>query len=176
MSASDTGPLPAEGSDKPQPLPPAQPAKGEPQPIPQPVKSEPTPIPQPAKGEPQPIPQPVKKLAPAEAPLPLVDDTPLPVAEGGPSAGPSKIKTFGSGTKAAMATKELSRPMNLTGTGATRCRLFHSKITVSAVDHMVGQINEWLDGSDIEVKHVTEVVGVMEGKKAEPNLILTVWY
>ena len=117
-----------------------------------------------------------------EAPLPVegADDDlePLPVEGGDESAvqASSKIQAFGAVAAAGRAKQEFSRAMNLTGTGATRCRLFHSKITVAAVDHMVNLINEWLDGSDIEVKHVTDVVGTMEGKKPEPNLILTVWY
>ena len=47
---------------------------------------------------------------------------------------------------------------------------------VAAIEHMAEQINSWLDGDQIEVKHVNEVVGVMEGKKPEPNVIVTVWY
>ena len=202
MSASDDAPLPLEGSGQQPPQPP-QPPQGEPQPIPQPaapgpqpaphpLESEPTPIPRPIQGEPQPISpapqpilQPIRELEPIPQPikppddegsLSLVDDdAPLSIEDGPMASGKSsKIRAFGAA--AAMAKKELTRPMNLSGTGATRCRLFHSKITIGAVDHMVSQINEWLDASDIEVKHVTDVVGTMEGKKAEPNLILTIWY
>ncbi len=102
---------------------------------------------------------------------------PLPLAEEGDSdRSASKIQAFGRSALASKTQQQLNRSMNLTGTGATRCRVFHSKITVASIDHMAGQINEWLDESDIEVKHVAEVVGVMEGKKNEQNLILTVWY
>ena len=117
-----------------------------------------------------------------EAPLPVegADDDlePLPVEGGDESAdqASSKIQAFGAVAAAGRAKQDFSRAMNLTGTGATRCRVFHAKITVGAIDHMVDLINEWLDGSDIEVKHVTDVVGTMEGKKPEPNLIVTVWY
>ena len=41
---------------------------------------------------------------------------------------------------------------------------------------MEQQINEWIDGNQIEIKAVTQVVGVMEGKTPEPNVIITVWY
>ena len=116
-----------------------------------------------------------------EAPLPLEgqdeDLEPLPLEDEASSAGgESKIHAFGSVVAAGAVQRELSRTMNLPGTGATRCRVFNSKITVGAIDHMVDQINEWLDSSEVEVKHVTQVVGVVEGKKAESNVILTVWY
>ena len=116
-----------------------------------------------------------------EGPLPLEmedeDLEPLPLEdEPASSQGESKIHAFGSVAAAGPVQQELSRGMNIAGTGATRCRVFHSKITVGAIDHMVSLINEWLDGSEAEVKHVTQVVGVMEGKKSEPNVILTVWY
>ena len=54
--------------------------------------------------------------------------------------------------------------------------MFHCKISAPSMEHMEGQINEWLDGHDVEVKFVTQVVGVLEGKMSEPNLIVTLWY
>ena len=54
--------------------------------------------------------------------------------------------------------------------------MFHSKVTLAALEHMTNTVNAWLDGSDIEIKHVSEVIGIMEGKKAEPNLIVILWY
>jgi hypothetical protein len=72
--------------------------------------------------------------------------------------------------------KDFRRALNVNGTGATRFRLFHSKISVPSLEHMEQQINEWLDGSQIEVKHIGHVIGTMEGKRAEPNLIVLAWY
>lgn len=71
---------------------------------------------------------------------------------------------------------EYKRPLNVTGIGATRCKIFHSKIGVGPMEFMENTINEWLDDNHIEVKSVTQVVGVLEGKRAEPNLIVMVWY
>lgn len=108
-------------------------------------------------------------------PLP-VDEEPLTIEEGSNEAGPSKIQSFGKKLTDAGAHKELTRPINLTGTGATRCRLFHSKVTVAAMEYMVAQINEWLDRDKVEIKYSTQVVGVLEGKNPEPNVITTVWF
>ena len=89
----------------------------------------------------------------------------------------SKIQAFGAAVGlAGMQRRQFTRPVNLTGAGATRVRFFHSKLTFPAIDHMVEQINEWLDGDKVEIKAVNQVVGVIEGKKPEPNLIVTVWY
>jgi len=68
------------------------------------------------------------------------------------------------------------RSLNVTGTGATRCRIFRSKIAEASLDYMEHQINEWIDGDQIEVKHVGHVIGTMEGKRPEPNVIVVVWY
>jgi hypothetical protein len=111
--------------------------------------------------------------------IPLEPDESLPLEDSSAApAGTSRIQAFGRGAAAGAMRggQTLTRAVNLTGAGATRCRLFHTKITVAAMEHMVSQINEWLDTNQFEVKHVDEVVGVLEGKTPEPNLIVTVWY
>ena len=65
----------------------------------------------------------------------------------------------------------------MTGTGATRVRVFHSKMSDAAIRHLEDAVNEWLDSDpQIEVKHITTTVGVWEGKHPDPNFILTVFY
>ena len=109
--------------------------------------------------------------------IPLDDDEPLNIEEGSSVVGSSKIQAFGSAAAAAQkARKAFKRPVNLNGAGATRVRVFNSKVTLAAIDHMAEVINEWLDGNQLEVKYVNMVVGTMEGKTAEANLIVTVWY
>jgi hypothetical protein len=71
---------------------------------------------------------------------------------------------------------DFKRPVNLNGQGATRCRMFHCKVAESSMDNMENQINDWLDSGQIEVKQVGHVVGMMEGKHTEPNVIVIVWY
>ena len=63
------------------------------------------------------------------------------------------------------------------GQGATRVRTFHCKLGDAAMVFMDQQINEWADShEDVEVKFCTSTIGVVEGKRQEPHLILTVWY
>ncbi len=107
---------------------------------------------------------------PDEEPISMDDDTPLPQTANAPSAG----KALG-GLKI-QSTAELKRPLNVTGAGATRLKVFHSKIAVSSLEFMETQINQWIDGSKIEVKSVGQVIGTMEGKIAVPSVIVFVWY
>ena len=96
----------------------------------------------------------------------------------GPATGQasSKIQAFGAAVSRTESVKDFQRSLNLTGAGATRVRMFNAKITLAAMDHLVNQINEWLDGNEIEVKYINQVIGTVEGKKPEPNIIITVWY
>ncbi len=70
-----------------------------------------------------------------------------------------------------------SRPLNPNGTGASRCRMFHCRISQGAVDFMMNQVNEWLDeNEDVTIKFATTTIGLFEGKHTEPNLITSVFY
>jgi len=105
-----------------------------------------------------------------------IEEEPIALAETEDrNGGPSKIQTFGQGLGVVGET-EYKRPLNLNGTGATRCKVYHSKIAEGPLAYLEKQINDWLDANEIEVKFVTKVVGVLEGKRAEANLIITLWY
>ena len=69
-----------------------------------------------------------------------------------------------------------SRPMQKTGTGATRCRIFRSKISVPAIETLEENINEWLDSDDIDVKNVGHLIGKMHGKTDDDCIIVMAWY
>lgn len=109
---------------------------------------------------------------------PTEEDEPLGlIEEGEMSIKPQRMRAFGSGISPLDENKiEFKRPVNMDGTGATRCRIFHAKITDSSLEHMESQINSWLDSNEIEVKHVGHTIGVMEGKRSEPNMLVMVWY
>ena len=96
------------------------------------------------------------------------------------SDGTRVIQAMGAGGLGEQAKHDDSkygRKLNKTGQGATRVRIFHTKMNDGASAYMSTLINEWLDESPkIEVKFVETTVGVWEGKHAEPNLILTIWY
>lgn len=92
------------------------------------------------------------------------------------SSGPSQVRQSRTLRDRATAKTDYDRPLNITGTGATRCRVFHSKVSVAALEMMQQQINAWLDCEHVEIKHIGQTLGIMQGKTAEENLIVTVWY
>ena len=121
--------------------------------------------------EPQPIPVPIK-------PKPVADDSPIQMDDFDDDA-PTQRRAFGA--TAAPATgahtkTEFNRSLNADGTGATRCKFFRSKISDGPLTHAEVLINEWADENEVEIKFVTQTIGVMEGKRAEPNLLIFVWY
>jgi len=120
--------------------------------------------------------QPSVPHAPKAGGAPGAHIKPVGAAAGGIMAGAPSKRSYGRGLAEAVKKIEFKRPMNLDGTGATRCRIFHSKIAEAPLSVMQHHINEWLDSEEIEVKQVGHVVGTMQGKSTEPNLIVVVWY
>ncbi len=117
--------------------------------------------------------EPIVLSGPTEA-APEVDE-PISLV-GSESSGPSQVrmsKRFADRTELA---GNYERTLNITGTGATRCRIFHAKVSIAALEMMQKQINEWLDGDEIEVKQICQTMGTMKGKMDEENVIVTVWY
>jgi hypothetical protein len=107
------------------------------------------------------------------------DEEPISIEGGGETAPSSAVRAIGAaarGIGAAHSKSEFKRSLNLTGHGATRCRVFRTRIAGPALDFMENQINQWLDAEAIEIKHVGHIIGVMEGKTPEPNVIVMVWY
>jgi hypothetical protein len=98
-----------------------------------------------------------------------------------PISGESAVRHTGAAARAGglglgKTAAKFKRSPSVTGQGAIRCKIFHCRIAAGAISFMENQINEWLDSENVEVKQTTQVIGVLEGKVAEPNLFVTVWY
>jgi len=106
------------------------------------------------------------------------EEEPIHLEEELPEEAPhAEVKAFGAGHNVPHKTdSQYKRKLNLTGQGATRCKVYFSKIAPPSLEFMENQINHWLDSEQIEVKQVSQVIGVMEGKTPQPNLIVLVWY
>ncbi len=90
--------------------------------------------------------------------------------------GSSQIKAFGSAETHKKDHKWRRTPV-VNGNGACRMRVFHSRLSENAMEYMEDFINDWLDANpDIEIKFSNSTVGLVEGKKTESHLIVTVWY
>lgn len=69
------------------------------------------------------------------------------------------------------------RPLDPKAPAATRCRTFHAKLNDGAVAYMNNQVNEWVDQNpNITIKSSSTTIGVWEAKKADPHMIVTVFY
>lgn len=61
--------------------------------------------------------------------------------------------------------------------GACRVRIFHSRLSEGALEYMNNQINDWLDENEnISIKYATSTIGLFEGKHAEPNIFMSMFY
>jgi len=127
---------------------------------------------------PAPAPAPAPEPEPEAIPLDDVDEPISLVEESGSDGESGGVSRVRQRTTGRLKSQELTftRPMNLNGAGATRCRLFYSRIAVEALDNMQSRINEWIDNDEIEIKHVCQELAVMEGKNPKPNLVISVWY
>ncbi len=104
-----------------------------------------------------------------------------PEDEAPPANGTSKIRAFGQGGiasgKSAHDTSHLHRQVVESSAVATRCRTFHAKLNDASLSYMDNLINEWADANpDVGIKFATSCIGVVEGKHAEPHLIVTLFY
>ena len=91
----------------------------------------------------------------------------------------SSIKSFSGGIATGTKAKEVRfrRPVQQGVSYAIRCRSFHAKLNEASIAYLDRMINEWADAHDeIEIKFATSTIGMFEGKHADPNLIVTVFY
>jgi hypothetical protein len=101
-----------------------------------------------------------------------VSHSPLNLGGGG-AANPLKIETpvqtEGQTTKKPVEATSLER--------VTGVRTFFTKLHAGAIEFQDEIIAKWLkDNPGIFVKHTNIITGEIQGKKTEPNLIITVWY
>jgi hypothetical protein len=59
----------------------------------------------------------------------------------------------------------------------TAVKTFFTKLHAGAIEFLDEQITKWLkDNPGISIKRTNVVTGEIQGKKTEPNIIITVWY
>ena len=56
-------------------------------------------------------------------------------------------------------------------------KTFFAKLHAGAIEFLDEQITNWLNNNpDITIKRTNTAVGDVQGKKTEPNIIVTIWY
>ena len=59
----------------------------------------------------------------------------------------------------------------------TGMKTFFTKLHAGAIDFLNQQVTDWLKNNpDVIVKQTNTVTGEVQGKKSEPNIIVTLWY
>jgi DNA-binding Lrp family transcriptional regulator len=114
-------------------------------------------------------------------PIPFDNDTsgasvshsPLDLGGGGKMEAP-KIErpTQPVGAAAKKPAEKINSAERITGV-----RTFFTKLHAGAIEFLDEVITKWLkDNPGISIKRINMVTGEIQGKKTEPNIIITVWY
>jgi hypothetical protein len=98
------------------------------------------------------------------------NNTPAPAAKPKPKIQmPAQSKI---GAAAKNSGQEIVSTERITG-----MRTFYTKLHAGAIDFLGEVIANWLrDNPGISIKRTNVVTGEIQGKKTEPNIIITVWY
>ena len=97
-----------------------------------------------------------------------------PLNLGGGGAAPAKIEspTQTKGPSAISSAEITSSAGRVTGV-----KTFFTKLHGGAIEFLDEIITKWLkDNPEISIKHTNIITGEIQGKKTEPNIIITVWY
>jgi len=110
-------------------------------------------------------------------PIPFDDDAGVshsPLDLGGGTTGAPKIEA--PAQPAGLAAKKPAEKM-VSSERITGVKTFFTKLHVGAIDFLDEQITKWLkDNPDITIKRTNTATGELQGKKTEPNIIITIWY
>ena len=103
-----------------------------------------------------------------------------PLNLGGPAAAEvPEVKVTAQPAKPVEKRPVEQKPAEKTATGerVTGVKTFFTKLHTGAIEFLDEQITKWLkDNPDISIKQTNTTVGEIQGKKTEPNIIITVWY
>jgi hypothetical protein len=128
-------------------------------------------------GPPKPL-QPLPFDRNSDKPIPFDSDNP---AQAGISHAPLDL---GAGSTAEAAQAAMPKPAEkkiaekiVSTNRITGVKTFFTKLHAGAMEFLDEQITAWLkQNPGIIVKHTNIATGEVQGKKTEPNVIITVWY
>jgi hypothetical protein len=115
-------------------------------------------------------------------PIPFDDDD-----NSGASVSHSPLNLGGGGTAEAPKVKaapQLAKPdakkpaeKVVSTERITGVKTFFTRLHAGAIDYLGEQISNWLkQNPGITIKRTNTVTGEIQGKKTEPNIIITIWY
>lgn len=132
------------------------------------------------------------RLGSNDQPIPFDDvDKPIPLGNGpsndSPGVSRAPLTLGGSGgqpapkpaPKIVTSTPIATKPTAPVAAGAriTGVKTFFTKLHPGALEFLDEQINGWLTKNpQVSIKHTNITTGLVQSKKTEPNIIITVWY
>ena len=115
--------------------------------------------------------------APAENGAEAIELTAEETAQSATHAAPPRKAAIAYDRPTTARVSDLRRPLDPASPFATRCRVFHCRLSEASIRNMEEQINEWIDSQDdVRVKFSTSSVGSVDGKTNEPHLFVTLFY
>lgn len=116
---------------------------------------------------------------------------PAPAAPAAPSAAPAARPPAPAAAPRPMAAAPAPRPAvpglkppppkpvasSATGERITACKVFFTKLHPGALKFLEEQVTNWLrDNPSITIKSTDVIMGEVQEKKTEPNIVIVVWY
>ena len=109
-------------------------------------------------------------LGGSAAPAPKIG-TPQPAAAKPKAATPQPV------AKPASSVLKPQKQISSTGQRIEGVKTFFTKLHAGAIEFLDQQISRWLkENPGVVVKRTNVVVGEIQAKKTEPNIIITIWY
>ena len=128
----------------------------------------------------------------SDKPIPLDDlDKPIPLDEGDSGGKSVSHSPLDLGDSRPVELQKTPKPVQqpkpvsvtktvtqaISGGRITGVRTFFTKLHTGALSFLDDQIMEWLKKNpNIIIKQINTCVGEVQGKKTEPNIVITVWY
>jgi len=108
-------------------------------------------------------------------------DEPIPFDDKAGASNSSKPPLFlggNSGKKPLSAAENSTKVQNAPSADRiTGIKTFFTKLHVGALGFLDEQVANWLKNNpDVLIKRTNTISGTVVGKKAEPNIIITIWY
>ncbi len=121
-------------------------------------------------------------------PIPLNEDLDKPIPLGDVGAGGTGVShsplDLGGSSPVKIPKIEVPKPVTMkpaekvvSTERIAGVKTFFTKLHAGAINFLDEQIIKWLrENPDVKVKRTNIVTGPIQGKKTEPNIIITVWY
>ena len=121
-------------------------------------------------------------------PIPLDEDLDKPIPLGNAGAGEMGVShsPLDLGGSSPVKVPKIEVPMPVAIKPAEKVvsteriagvKTFFTKLHAGAMNFLDEQITKWLrENPDVKIKRTNIVTGPIQGKKTEPNIIITVWY